>query len=186
MMRTYAEFIKSKEFADVTCGFDSVTDTEINPTLFPFQRALVEWALKKGRAAIFADTGLGKSFCQLAWADAVVKRINRPALILAPLAVAQQTVGEARKMDIEAQYLRDPLLKSTDIVITNYEMADRFDFSDFGAIVLSPFAGIGSEGYVSLKRGRRFIGVELKRSYYDLAVKNLTEAADAGIEEALL
>lgn len=71
-------------------------------SLFPHQSALTAWAIRRGRAAIFADTGLGKSRMQLAWADAVQRHTKRPVLILAPLAVAQQTVAEARSIGIDA------------------------------------------------------------------------------------
>jgi hypothetical protein len=98
--------------------------------LFPFQRDIVKWALRRGRAAIFADCGLGKTPMQLSWAAQVPGRV----LILAPLAVAQQTVREGKKFGIEVAYSRVPC--DDRIVITNYEMLDHFNPSEFAGIVL--------------------------------------------------
>lgn len=107
------------------------------PPLFPHQDALTRWALRRGRSAIFADTGLGKSRMQLAWADAVCKHIERPVLILAPLAVASQTVEEGRRIGVEVAHCRDGSeTKGQRIVITNYDRLHRFNPSAFGGIVL--------------------------------------------------
>lgn len=76
-------------------------------SMFPHQRALTEWSLKRGRAAIFADTGLGKSRMQLAWADSVRKHTGRPILILAPLAVAAQTASEGAQIGVNVTVCRD-------------------------------------------------------------------------------
>jgi hypothetical protein len=103
---------------------------------FDHQRALVNWACKRGRAAIFADTGLGKSRMQLAWADAVHKYTGKPVLILAPLAVAPQTVAEGADIGIHVQQCREGSEMRGGIVITNYERLHRFDASQFGAVVL--------------------------------------------------
>jgi superfamily II DNA or RNA helicase len=92
----------------------------------------VRWALRKGRAAIFADCGLGKSFMQIAWADA----LGVPTLIFAPLCVAEQTVEEASKLDIEVRYAGGQSDVLSRISITNYERMDRFDPGAFGAVVL--------------------------------------------------
>jgi DNA modification methylase len=111
-----------------------VHDSEINQLLFPFQRDLVKWAVRKGRAAIFADTGLGKTFMQLEWA----RLLGKNTLIIAPLSVARQTVREATKIALDVRYVRDPSEMSPDhlLWITNYEMADKFDYAAFGAVVL--------------------------------------------------
>jgi superfamily II DNA or RNA helicase len=105
----------------------------MHPSLFPFQRAIVAWACQKGRAAIFADCGLGKSRMQLEWARAVGSR----TLIVAPLSVARQTVREAAAIDTELTYVRDGLDVTHDGQwITNYEMIERFDPAQFDAVVL--------------------------------------------------
>lgn len=104
--------------------------------MFDFQRALTSWALRRGRAAIFADTGLGKSRMQLAWADAVRKYTKKPVLILAPLAVAPQTVKEGAEIDVEVIHCRDGSEVGKGITITNYDRLHRFDPSVFGAVVL--------------------------------------------------
>jgi hypothetical protein len=96
------------------------------------QAALVRWALK-GRAAIFADCGLGKTFMQVAWAS----RLNVPTLILAPLCVAEQTVAEAAKLGVAVRYATRPIASDGHrIVITNYERLDKFDPSHSQAVVL--------------------------------------------------
>ena len=104
--------------------------------MFEHQQALVKWACKRGRAAIFADTGLGKSRMQLAWADAVRDYTGRPVLILAPLAVAPQTVAEGADIGVPVQHCRDGSEVLGGIVITNYDRLHRFDPSMFGAVVL--------------------------------------------------
>lgn len=105
---------------------------EPNPILFPFQRDVVKWAAKKGRAAIFLDTGLGKTFVQLEWA----RIIQEKTLIIAPLSVARQTIREAKKIDVDVKYVRHQSECDTQICITNYEMLDEFDAAEFGAVVL--------------------------------------------------
>jgi DNA modification methylase/superfamily II DNA or RNA helicase len=128
---SYESFIKSKAANDVVSGFEPV---EIKPHLFDFQKAIVEWACKRGRAAIFADTGLGKTAMQVEWARQVVKHTGGRVLILAPLCVAQQTVHEAARFGTDVKYAR----KRTDgdIIITNYEMLEHFDVSAFSGVVL--------------------------------------------------
>jgi DNA modification methylase/superfamily II DNA or RNA helicase len=108
----------------------TVEPDAIHESLFPFQRDLVRWAIRKGRAAIFADTGLGKTRMQIEWARLTGER----ALIVAPLAVAQQTVREASEIGVEVVYARAPI--DAQITITNYEMLDKFHAEDYGAVVL--------------------------------------------------
>jgi hypothetical protein len=131
----YQEFLERKLVSVRAAGFDVPQDV-INPILFPFQRDLVRWALRKGRAAIFADTGLGKTFMQLEWARLLGERV----LIVAPLSVARQTVREARKLDLEVIYVRRQLdidkHPEKRLFITNYEMIEEFDFSQFPGVVL--------------------------------------------------
>ena len=104
--------------------------------LFPHQRDLTSWALRRGSAAIFADTGLGKSRMQLAWADMVARHAGQRVLILAPLAVAEQTVEEGEEIGVEVTHAREQSGATGRIVITNYDRLHKFDTSAFGAVVL--------------------------------------------------
>ncbi len=131
MTEQYQGFLKSKRLIVPSVGI-SVADRDIHSMLFPFQRDLVRWALRKGRAAIFADCGLGKTFMQLEWARLLGER----ALIIAPLSVARQTVGEARKLGLTIHYTRSGHDLTDGINITNYEMIGHFDAERFGAVVL--------------------------------------------------
>lgn len=127
----YDTFLQSKIVRQGTHGKD-VDPSAINPILFGFQRDVTAWAIHKGRAAIFLDTGLGKTFIQLEWA----RLLSEKTLIIAPLSVARQTVREARKLGIDVTYIREQAQVNGQISITNYEMIDHFDFSQFGAVVL--------------------------------------------------
>lgn len=130
--RDYSDFLARKQIAAPAVGVDVPADA-LHPALYPFQRDLTRWALRKGRAAIFADTGLGKTLMQLAWAQASGVR----TLLLAPLAVAQQTEREAAKWGIAAAYAKTAAdAPAAGITITNYERLERFDPADFGAVVL--------------------------------------------------
>lgn len=130
----YNDFLKQKSFSRIEAGFDPVS---INENAMPHQKAIVEWACKRGRAAIFADTGLGKSFMQLEWASQVSQKTGKPVLLLAPLAVGKQTELESKKFNIKsgAKYMREPD-NYTRIQITNYEMLDNFNPNDYAGIVL--------------------------------------------------
>jgi len=132
---TYDEFIRAKASEDVESGFEP---TDLGSHLFDFQASIVDWACKRGRAAIFADTGLGKTAMQTEWARQVSEHTGGRVLIAAPLCVAQQTVEEAAKFGIHIQYCRHPseIGSNTMIVITNYEMIEKFDPADFVGIVL--------------------------------------------------
>lgn len=127
----YSAFINTKLHAGAAHGFEPLDMPE---ALFDFQKALVEHAVRKGRSAIFADCGLGKTPMQLAWADNVVRKTNKPVLLLTPLAVAAQTVGEGEKFGIECKRSNDGSVNS-EIVVTNYEKLDKFDPSDFSGVV---------------------------------------------------
>lgn len=132
----YQEFLAKKKITSVASGFE-VDPQAINPMLFDFQRDIVRWALRQGRAAIFADCGLGKSFMQLEWAKHVSIHTGKPVLILAPLAVSGQTVREGAKLGIEVAYRRK--MQDCDgatIIITNYEMMEHFDPSLFSGVVI--------------------------------------------------
>ena len=126
---TYQDFIATKSNSEVFPGID---DTDIADHLFPHQKDLVTWALRKGRAAVFADTGLGKTAIQIEWARHVSRRGR--VLILAPLAVAQQTVAEAARFGVDMTYRR---ADAGDLItVTNYEMLDHFDLDAFTGVVL--------------------------------------------------
>lgn len=130
-MTHYADFLESKSHLRDDGGFAPVSLPDF---LFPFQRALVDYAVRKGRAAIFADCGLGKTPMQLVWADNVVRHTNRPVLLLTPLAVAAQTVTEARKFGIDAHRSSDGSW-SKGVVIANYERLHHFNPADFAGVV---------------------------------------------------
>jgi hypothetical protein len=129
---SYSAFLATKRRTVHDAG-RVVDPDDIHPSLFPFQRAITAWALRKGRAAVFADCGLGKTFMQLEWARLATDR----ALIVAPLSVARQTVREGTKLGLNVRYVRDGAdVNGPGVWITNYEMVDRFDPSLFGAVVL--------------------------------------------------
>ena len=130
----YQEFLDSKTKAAPSCGFDP---GDLNPMLFDFQRDIVRWACKKGRAAIFADCGLGKTPMQLEWAHQVIMHNGGGSvLIIAPLAVAQQTKREGDKFGIDVNVCRTQDDVVDGINITNYEMLHHFDTSSFIGVVL--------------------------------------------------
>lgn len=213
-MSDYAAFLASKRRTVAASG-PVVNAGQVHPMLFPFQRDLVKWAVRKGRAALFADTGLGKTLMQLEWARLLGER----TLIVAPLSVARQTVREAAKIGLTVRYVRAPGENAVPIVddqITNdewiewarpiwygiresatlnaAEARDQKDerhiaalqletvmrcirlWSNPGDLVLDPFMGIGTTGYVAVQNGRRAIGCELKRSYFDAACRNIERA----------
>jgi hypothetical protein len=130
----YDAFIASKRRHTVEAGFNATLDAY---NLFPFQADTVRWALSLGRAAIFADTGLGKTFMQLAWAREVASHTGRPVLLLAPLAVAEQTIREAGKFGIDGVHVvacADDVMPGVNV--TNYDKLHRFDSDAFSGVVL--------------------------------------------------
>lgn len=134
-MNNYEKFLQNKKLTHIPTGFD-VGNSLLGSHLKDFQKVLVKWALKRGRAALFCDTGLGKTIMQLTWADLVSIHNDKPVLILAPLSVAHQTVREAEKFGIKAQYLRQQNDAMNGVIVTNYEMMGKFDLSKFCGIVL--------------------------------------------------
>lgn len=127
----YYNFIQSKTQVANDAGFEPLWVPDF---LFKFQRVLVEWAVRRGRSAIFADCGLGKTPIQLVWAENVARKTGGRVLVLTPLAVSHQTVREARKFNIEAERSGDGKLK-TQIVVTNYERLHYFRPEDFQGVV---------------------------------------------------
>lgn len=134
-MDDYQAFLESKKLTPIISGFD-IDESALNSNLFDFQRVIVKWALKRGRAAIFADTGLGKTLMQTSWAHEVYKKTGQNVLIFAPLCVAQQTVREGQKFGIDINYCRNHDQVIPGINITNYEMMENFDLSEFSGVVL--------------------------------------------------
>ena len=132
---TYKEFLENKRFVLESSGFD-IDKSELNPMLYDFQKDIVRWALKKGKACIFADCGLGKTPMQLSWAYQVHKHTGGKILILAPLAVAEQTKREAEKFGYSAKVVDCQENCVYGINITNYEKLDRFVAKEFVGIVL--------------------------------------------------
>jgi hypothetical protein len=134
-LNAYREFIASKSVAFAGDGLASIPD--LNASMFDHQRHSTEFALRKGRSALFLDTGLGKSLCALDWGRVVVEHTNKPVLMLAPLAVAQQHAREAEKFGIEASVVRsDDEVGAKRIYITNYDRLVKFDASRFSGVIL--------------------------------------------------
>mgnify|MGYP000343605733 CR=1 FL=1 len=129
---TYEEFLAAKIHSSIEHGF---APGFVPEAAFGFQRALLEWACRIGRAAIFAECGMGKTLIELAWAQNVVEHTNRPVLVMAPLAVSAQTVREGEKFGIAVERSRDGSFTSRGIVVTNYEKLHLFDASKFAGIV---------------------------------------------------
>ena len=126
----YQSFLNTKKIHHPSTGI-KVDENDIHESLKPFQRKLTAWAIRKGRASIFADTGLGKTRMQVEWA----RLIGEKSIIIAPLSVARQTVKEAKIIGVDVHYTRDPK-DLHQINITNYEMIGKFDASNFGSVVL--------------------------------------------------
>lgn len=128
----YDEFIARRKSCATVSGV-SVARNDLHHSLKPFQSDIVTWAARVGRPAVWADTGLGKTRMQLEWCRVMAET----SLIVAPLAVAEQTVAEASQIDSEARYVRDQYdIRGPGIYVTNYEMVDKFDPATFGAVAL--------------------------------------------------
>ena len=130
-MTTYDEFLAAKAQLANAGGFEP---NDLPGHLFDFQRLLVEWAVRQGRGAIFADCGMGKTPMALAWADQVHKHTGRPVLFLTPLAVGFQIAAEATKFGHDAGLSRSGKIVAP-VTITNYEQLGKFDHADFGGVV---------------------------------------------------
>lgn len=135
-MNDYQIFLKSKEQKIEDSGFEINSDS-LNKNAFEWQRDIVKWAIKKGRAALFEDCGLGKTLQELMIAETVAVKTDKPSLILTPLAVADQTRREGEKFGISAKVIRNQSdIDSEKVNITNYEILDHFDMSAFGCVIL--------------------------------------------------
>lgn len=130
----YQEFINKKRLIDQSTGLRVIP--ELNEKLKPHQHDIVTWALRRGRAAVFAGTGLGKTFIQLEWAKHVSEFTGKPVLILAPLAVAAQTVREGAKFGIKVTHAQDQSQITDGVNVTNYDRLEKFGVSVFGGVVL--------------------------------------------------
>lgn len=137
MIDGYTRFLENKKFVLESCGFD-VDRSELNLAMFDFQKDIVRWSLAKGRSAIFASCGLGKTLMQLEWANQICKHSGPDGmvLILAPLAVSSQTVREGKKFGIEVNLCESQEDAKPGINITNYEKLEHFVASRFVGVVL--------------------------------------------------
>lgn len=131
MRGEYQDFLNDKAQLGGFSGFDPVWMPSF---LFDFQQSLVDWATRKGKAAIFADCGLGKTPMQLVWAENVVRKTNRPVLVITPLAVGAQTVREGEKFGVKCHKLIGKV--HSGINVTNYEKLHYFNSKDFAGVVL--------------------------------------------------
>lgn len=130
----YHTFIERKQKNIIYSGFD-VNESSLNHSMFDFQKFIVKRALRKGKYAILADCGLGKTLMQLEWANQVSKHTNQPVLILAPLAVSGQTIKEAEKFGLHCDKLKSDVF-GFGVYITNYEQLEKVDCSVYSGIVL--------------------------------------------------
>ena len=129
----YEEFIESKRHSAIDYGIDPIFVPDF---LFDFQRHVASYAIKKGRCAVFLDTGLGKTIIELVIATNYVRSTNKPVLIITPLAVAFQFLKEAERFGIDdVSYSKDGAIKSK-IVVCNYERLDKFNSNDYDCVIL--------------------------------------------------
>lgn len=131
MSEDYAALLESKRHRGSESG---IAPTYLPTRLFDFQRDLTTWALRRGRAALFADCGMGKTAMQLVWAENVAAHTGRPVLILTPLAVAPQTIAEGEKCGVSVLRSRDGSVPGP-LVVTNYERLHLFRPEDFAGVV---------------------------------------------------
>jgi len=136
-MDNYLDFLNNKKFILESSGFD-IDKSELNPRAFEYEKDIIRWALAKGRAAIFAGCGLGKTLIQLEWAHQICVHSSGDCkvLILAPLAVSSQTVREGEKFGIEVNICESQADVKPGINITNYEKLDKFIANEFTGVVL--------------------------------------------------
>lgn len=149
MSDAYAKFLSQKLAAPDASGFEP---GPVSPGLFPFQKDLVRWALRRGKAAIFASTGLGKTRMQLEWARQVVDQTGGTVLVLAPLAVASQTKAEGASVGVDVTLCREMADVGLGVNITNYERVHKFNASEFAGVVLDESSCIKHFGSKTLKQ----------------------------------
>jgi DNA modification methylase len=154
----YQEFLKSKIYKTKSTG-ESISQSDVNPILFGFQKDVVVWAVKKGRCAIFLDTGLGKTFIQLEWA----RIMGGTCLIIAPLSVARQTIREAGKININVNFVHEEIQLRQGINITNYELIDNFIGNNIDSIILDESSILKSiSGIIKRKLIEKCHGIKYK------------------------
>lgn len=141
MDKSYEEFLGEKAQYGARHGFKP---TWIPDFLFDFQKELVNWSVEKGRGAVLADCGLGKTPMQLVWAENVVREANKPVLILTPLAVAAQTAREAAKFDMDCRKTAGEIPSGARVLVTNYEKLHHFNAHDFSGVVCDESSAIKS------------------------------------------
>lgn len=146
----YESFISTKLAVTLPTGLSEVP--ELHASLFPHQRDLVSWALRRGRCAIFADTGLGKSACEIEWARIVSKHTGKPVLILTPLAVAQQMRAEGERLGVTVSIIRDADGVQLGINCCNYDRIHKLNPERFGGIVLDESSVIKHHDAKTFKR----------------------------------
>lgn len=143
-LQEYRAFIASRARADEMRGF---VPENINAMAKLHQERALEFCLERGTAAMFLDTGLGKSLCELEWARQVAEHTKKPVLILTPLAVAGQMIREGRKFGIDARQIKEQSEVGEGVMVTNYERLSKLDTSCFGGValdessILKSFAG---------------------------------------------
>jgi hypothetical protein len=149
----YKSFLRSRQQGEMFQGFDPVWMPDF---LFDFQKALVEWAVRKGKCAVFADCGLGKTPMQLVWAENVVRKTNGNILIVTPLAVSHQTIREGQKFGIEVKRSIDGKPQGK-ITVTNYEKLHLFDSKDYEGVICDESSAIKAFGGTRKKEVIRFM-----------------------------
>ncbi|MBP0438439.1 helicase [Tianweitania sediminis] len=133
-LQAYQDFLASKAIVDPPSGLDRIP--QLPSFLFPHQGDIVRWGLRRGRAAVFAGTGLGKTLIELAWGQAVAEATGGMVLLFAPLAVSAQILREAARFGIPARLVRSQHECRAGINVTNYQKLDRFELAAFVAVIL--------------------------------------------------
>ncbi len=131
---SYHEFLKKKSIIQPPTGLENVP--HLKDGLFDFQHDIVQWSCRRGRSALFAGTGMGKSFMELSWANALYEATGERTIIFTPLAVAAQMKREADKFGIDCAHVHKMDDSNKPILITNYQKLDYFDLSKFSGVVL--------------------------------------------------
>lgn len=131
---SYEDFLARKKVKDPATGLTDVSG--LPDFMLPHQRDIAAWALRRGRAAIFAGTGLGKTVMELVWGQKVAEHTGKPVLCFAPLAVSAQHIREAEKFGLHAEIARRSDECKAGVYVTNYQKIDHFDLSKFGGVIL--------------------------------------------------
>ena len=159
----YQDFLASKRLVVPPAGIDD--PPELNAMLFPFQRAVTRWALRRGRAALWLDTGLGKSFCALEYGRVVAEHTGKPVLIVTPLAVAQQFQREGAKLGTEVTVCREGADVRDGINVVNYERLEKMPLGRFDGVVIDESSRLKDFSSAT----RNFVIEAFKRTPFRLA-----------------